>query len=371
MFHSVYEAATGKDRAFRDAAGAGDLALVTLLLEGGQCVDSMSKFGATALHKAAGGGHLEVVQLLVNSGASVKKIHKDGRNAVDEAELRDHTAVVTYLRAEKQKYDACDRVGVLALTGKELFQHAVEKRENGTIKPDGVRGVGAWFNVICRLAKVARAYKGKDIAKVKYNIQKLTLEHRWFMDHINAMDLPELILSCDSTDKVGSEVRNRLTRAMPAADPSDDGSVQVFLPGIEGAMTTYVVGEQHRHRVGGKEEPERCTDCTNQFCVRLEYYAGVKMPTIVKAGDFLIALTEMRSPVGDAPLDTLGNNDDRANTDIAWKVRPRPPSSSSQSRDAHNPTALICRCLCLFLYHRCHPTMVPPGVSCSCSTTRR
>jgi hypothetical protein len=292
MLHVVYEAATGKDRAFRDAAGRGNLGLVTSLLVAGQSVESMSKYGATALHKAAGAGELPVVQLLVERGANVHKIHKGGKNPLQEAESRGFTEVVDYLRESMQPKES-----QLALVGKEMFVEALAHHEHANTS-----GVGGWFAVIRRLAKLAKAYAAKDVGRVKYSIQKLMTAHAWFMEQINAMDLPSIVLSCGDISEINRRVRDRLTRALPAAGPSDDGTVQVFLPGVEGAMTTYT-------------SPE-----AKPLFSRLEYYAGVKMPSLVRAGRLLFAFTELRSPVGNKPLDVLGNVDDRAPSDLAWKV---------------------------------------------------
>jgi hypothetical protein len=59
----------------------------------------------------------------------------------------------------------------------------------------------------------------------------------------------------------------------------------VFLPDVEGAYTRYYKPGKPTH-----------------FTAKLQYYCGVKMPTLVKAGKVLVAFTELRSLVGDAPL---------------------------------------------------------------------
>jgi hypothetical protein len=324
MMHVLYEAATGRDRTFRDAAGSGDLAQVESLLQGGQSVESMSKYGATALHKAAGAGHLPVVQLLVDRGATVDKIHKGGQTPFDEAESRGFAEVADYLKGLMTPKEG-PRERQLAVVGKELFQEATGQ---DAMRESSSASYSAWLAVLCRLVKVGRSYGAKDIGLVKYNIQKLTTDHDWFLDHINAMDLPALIMSCKNIDEVNRQVRNRLTRAMPAAAPSDDGTVQVFLPGSEGAMATYIASETSplfsRFVFHAAFDDPSCVlpySCTVLLYTRLEYYAGVKMPNLVKAGPALVAFVELRSPVGDKPPKELGNNDDRADTDIAWKVR--------------------------------------------------
>jgi hypothetical protein len=243
MMHVVYEAATGKDRAFRDAAESGDLAQVERLLATGQSVESMSKYGATALHKASGAGYLPMVQLLVSLGANVFKIHKGGATPLQEAASRGHTAVADYLRSQMQsneKIKPHQNANKLGLIGKQLFRESMDRdsRSSG--------GVGGWFAVIRRLAKLGKAYASKDIGLVKYSIQKLSTAHAWFMDQINAMDLPAIILSCGDIGEINRRVRDRLTRALPAAEASNDGTVQVFLPGVEGAMTTYITSEAKR-----------------------------------------------------------------------------------------------------------------------------
>merc|ERR1712014_179346 len=61
------------------AAGGGDLAMVTVLLDSiGMKVDEGNKDGKTALMWACRNGHLEICQLLVQRGANVRARTKKG-----------------------------------------------------------------------------------------------------------------------------------------------------------------------------------------------------------------------------------------------------------------------------------------------------
>eukprot|EP00935_MAST-01C_sp_MAST-1C-sp1_P002663 g2663.t1 len=95
--YRLFEFATGNRRRLRDAAEAGDVALLTQLLDGGQDVDSPSDYGTTSLHAACRKGRLEAVRLLLERGADLYACHKGGNTPVQEAEANGYPEVVKLL----------------------------------------------------------------------------------------------------------------------------------------------------------------------------------------------------------------------------------------------------------------------------------
>lgn len=81
---------------FLDAAGAGDLVVVTLFVRVGMSVNATDNAGYTALMQAAANGHLEVVKYLVGLEADVQAKSKNGMTARDWAGHSGHLAAVEY-----------------------------------------------------------------------------------------------------------------------------------------------------------------------------------------------------------------------------------------------------------------------------------
>jgi ankyrin repeat protein len=81
------------------AAGQGNRALVSRLLDGGSEVNAVDSNGWTALHRAADAGHDESVQLLLERGANVNARTPDGQTALHRAAIKGHDDTVRVLLA--------------------------------------------------------------------------------------------------------------------------------------------------------------------------------------------------------------------------------------------------------------------------------
>ena len=72
-----------------DAAEAGDLARVALLVEQGADINQVGgRFKETALCIVARNGHLEVVRNLMEQGADIEKADVDGDTLADDEEIK-------------------------------------------------------------------------------------------------------------------------------------------------------------------------------------------------------------------------------------------------------------------------------------------
>ncbi|HEY5884854.1 MAG TPA: ankyrin repeat domain-containing protein [Pyrinomonadaceae bacterium] len=119
-----------------EAARAGDVALVTSLLDQGADVNAKFRYGTTALFKAAERGHAEVVKILLARGADVKV--KDtfySATAMTWALQNDHFAVVRAL-LEKDDSTLSEVLLTGARQGKaELVEIALAK---GNVKAESL-----------------------------------------------------------------------------------------------------------------------------------------------------------------------------------------------------------------------------------------
>jgi hypothetical protein len=98
--NTMFEFVTGSRRSFRDACENGNIAEVMKLHQQGQDIESMSNFGATALHKACARGQLEIVKYLLENGADPNATHKGGKTPQQEAEANSQMEVVHYLQEQ-------------------------------------------------------------------------------------------------------------------------------------------------------------------------------------------------------------------------------------------------------------------------------
>ena len=73
--------------------------LVTKKLKGDP--NKQDYFGLTPLHHAALTNSVELARLLIEAGADVNTLDKYGRTALEVSEERDHTEVATYLKKQK------------------------------------------------------------------------------------------------------------------------------------------------------------------------------------------------------------------------------------------------------------------------------
>ena len=79
------------------ASEAGHSQVVSMLLQKGANVDSMTRFGATALHVACQHGHYDIVRELLQHGANVAVKDRDGFTPLDWAAKGDHEIVLRLL----------------------------------------------------------------------------------------------------------------------------------------------------------------------------------------------------------------------------------------------------------------------------------
>jgi len=83
----------------QDAAGRGDVEKVRSLLRANPATISAREGGTTALHEAARAGHLEIVKLLVAGGANVNATDFSGLTPLKLAGSK-HPSIASYLRAQ-------------------------------------------------------------------------------------------------------------------------------------------------------------------------------------------------------------------------------------------------------------------------------
>jgi len=80
------------------AVVGGDVGKVRKFLEEGAEVDSVDKYGFTALHLAADRGHKEIVQILLEKGANVGVKDPDGETAISLAKAAGHEEIATMIQ---------------------------------------------------------------------------------------------------------------------------------------------------------------------------------------------------------------------------------------------------------------------------------
>jgi ankyrin repeat protein len=184
MFSSFAELLTGTKREFRDAAEAGDLTKVVAMYEGGQCIDSTSDYGATALHKASARGKLAMVRFLLAHEAKTGTVHKGGRTALGEAELQGHVEVAAVLR---------EHMGVVVVEAKDEEEDdedegvvsAVERLEVKKEEPPS-----SLANSVAKVASSTTEAVGDFVTGRKYSLlEVVTGKKRAFRDAAESGDL--------------------------------------------------------------------------------------------------------------------------------------------------------------------------------------
>ncbi len=100
-----------------EAAKAGEVAQVELLIEAGTDVDEKDAGLKSALHWAADLGHIDVVQVLVANGTDVDAKDFSGMTGLFLASLGSHEGIVRILIAEGADVNAKDMEGMTALDG--------------------------------------------------------------------------------------------------------------------------------------------------------------------------------------------------------------------------------------------------------------
>ena len=84
-------------RDWQEAVERGDAAALRALLERGEEVDSLDRYGQTALMTVARTGHLEAVRVLVDAAAHLDHTAKYGLSALMLATLNDREAIARLL----------------------------------------------------------------------------------------------------------------------------------------------------------------------------------------------------------------------------------------------------------------------------------
>jgi ankyrin repeat protein len=84
-------------RDWQEAAERGDASTLTRLLDLGENVNSLDRFGQTALMLASRNGHTEAVRVLLESGADLDCTAKYHLSALMLAVINDHFSIVWHL----------------------------------------------------------------------------------------------------------------------------------------------------------------------------------------------------------------------------------------------------------------------------------
>lgn len=85
------------DREWQEAAESGDADALVHAIERGASIDSLDRYGQTALMLAARNGQLEAVWVLVKAGAGLDHTAKYSLSALMLATLNNHTEIVKLL----------------------------------------------------------------------------------------------------------------------------------------------------------------------------------------------------------------------------------------------------------------------------------
>jgi len=95
----AYLEATDEDglKPLHEAVRGGNAEVVRLLLERGAKVDAWDRHGQTPLHMAATQSFLDVVELLVKHGAELQAVNHDGRTSVDVATENNQSEIAVWL----------------------------------------------------------------------------------------------------------------------------------------------------------------------------------------------------------------------------------------------------------------------------------
>ena len=104
-----------KDEQLLNAAEAGDLEEIQILLEAGANIDAVNLCGLTALIWAAENGHTDVVVQLIAAGANLESADEFGYTALIAAAEEGLTAVVEKLIKAGANIEAVDQDGRTAL----------------------------------------------------------------------------------------------------------------------------------------------------------------------------------------------------------------------------------------------------------------
>jgi len=82
---------------WQDAAERGDVAMLRELIDRGSDIDSLDRYGQSALMLVARSGHLEAARLLVGAGVDLDRTAKHNLSALMLAVINDRTAIAGLL----------------------------------------------------------------------------------------------------------------------------------------------------------------------------------------------------------------------------------------------------------------------------------
>lgn len=114
------------DREWQESARRGDAAALVARIEAGADVDSLDRYGQSALMLAARGGHLEAVEALLRAGADPNVTAKFGLSATMLAVVNHHASVARALAAAGADLHLVGS-GAPGFTGKTAHQLALER----------------------------------------------------------------------------------------------------------------------------------------------------------------------------------------------------------------------------------------------------
>jgi len=95
------------ETALHNAAYAGDVKVVRLLIDKGANIDHKDNCGRIALHHAAYAGNVEVIRLLLDKGADRDIQNNNGLTALNYAKDSGHKKIVELLRKKDHDWSAC------------------------------------------------------------------------------------------------------------------------------------------------------------------------------------------------------------------------------------------------------------------------
>ena len=204
--------------ALMDAASAGELKAVEVLLAKGADVNAQDKFGGTALVYAARGGHTEVVRSLIAYGADVNArdtrgtgLHKAARNGYLDVVrlLLAHDAEI-----DAKDYDSQTALIVAVLRGRtDVVLELLRQGADPNAKRRGARQVSALETAVIyrnSLAVTALLAKGADLDQ--YGASALVLSAKAGLTDIVQILLDSSV-NVDAADAWGKTALHRASAA--------------------------------------------------------------------------------------------------------------------------------------------------------------
>jgi ankyrin repeat protein len=137
-----------------EAAKAGEVAQVEILIQAGADVDEKDAGSKTALHWAADLGHIGVVQVLVANGTNVDAKDFSGMTGLFLASLGSREGIVRLLIAEGANVNAKEMEGMTALDG--AYMRGINASIVEMLKRAGAKcGTNQQYSKRCKAAEVS------------------------------------------------------------------------------------------------------------------------------------------------------------------------------------------------------------------------